>query len=143
MLGLTAALQTIGPSAHLPGASRPTLLRGRSGRLDRIFREYLLDPLERLLRGRLRRHPVLEDVRPSGAKNVLVAYLCPGRVIDKEIRRSRPEQRLFYIRLAVRILAPPRIVFDDRGKCGNVPAEPNLEVIVGDLGLDQILHKVL
>src|SRR5215469_3304261 len=47
----------------------------RSGLRDRVFREDLLDPLERLFRGCLRRHPFLHDVDPANGPDVLVLDL--------------------------------------------------------------------
>ena len=38
------------------------------------FREDLLDPLERLLRRRLRRHPALDDLHPAGREDVLALH---------------------------------------------------------------------
>ena len=48
----------------------------RLGLLDRVFREDFLDPLERLLRPRFRRHSALHDVRPTGPR--LPAGLAVG-----------------------------------------------------------------
>lgn len=48
----------------------------RSGLLDRVFREDFLDPLERLLCRRFRRHSALHDVRPTGPR--LPAGLAVG-----------------------------------------------------------------
>src|SRR5438309_1870162 len=52
-----------------------SLLRPRSAVGDRVFGEDLLDPLEGLLRRRLRRHPAGRDVGPAGRPNMLVLDL--------------------------------------------------------------------
>src|SRR5439155_465668 len=49
-------------------------LLGSAG-CDRVVGENLLDPLERLLGGRLRCHPALNDIHPPLAPSVLVRDL--------------------------------------------------------------------
>src|SRR2546421_2277328 len=70
---------------------------------NRVFGEDLRDPLERLLRGRLRRQAVLDDVHPALHKGMLVLDLRKGRVEDPPLRQGRAEQALLDIRLPVRV----------------------------------------
>src|SRR6516162_6134802 len=92
---VVAAPLAINGRATVPAAARPKEPRSTERRVsiaisfsaraarparglrDRIFREDLLDPLERLLRRRLRRHAIL-DIDPTGAPNMLVLDLGIG-----------------------------------------------------------------
>src|SRR5690242_18738206 len=47
---------------------------------DRVFREDILDPFERLLRRRFRLHSLFHYVHPADAPDVLVANLGVSRV---------------------------------------------------------------
>src|SRR5262249_32530994 len=59
-----------------------------------ILREDLFDPLESLFRRRLRCHPILHDVDPGRAPDVLVLHLSIGRIQGPELRQSWTEQAL-------------------------------------------------
>src|ERR1700730_19055547 len=82
---------------------------------DRVFREDLLDALERLFRRRLRRRPAGNDVGPGRSPDSFVLDLGVGRVGGPEGRYRRPERTLLHIRHPVRIrgVEPPRVVLHD------------------------------
>src|SRR5215469_6948869 len=63
----------------------------RLGLRDRVFREELFDPLERLLCGRLRRHPFFHNIDPANSPNVLVLDLGVCGVKGPELRQRRAE----------------------------------------------------
>ena len=62
-----------------------------SGLLDRVFREDLLDPLERLVDGRFRRHPLFDDIELGDAEEMLGVDLRDGRVEHLVDRQRRTE----------------------------------------------------
>src|ERR1700730_13292872 len=102
---------------------------------DRIFREDLLDPLERLFRRRLRCHPAGNDVGPGDGPDMLVLDLGIGRVGGPEGRYGRPERALLPVRPPGGVfgVGPPGVVLDDRRHRRQVPAEPRLQILVKNL----------
>src|SRR5207302_10325366 len=109
---------------HRPAATRPerpTTANSAPARCapalrDQVFREDLLDPLERLLCRGLRRRPVLNDLGPGHLPDMLVLDLGISWVAGPERRHGRAEQALPDVSRPVRILRvePPRAVLHDR-----------------------------
>src|SRR5262245_25297231 len=142
--GAGAALHAPKPSSTPPSLLAPPdpvagALRfpspSGSALCDRVFRENLLDPFERLVRGGLRRYPVLHDCDPRAGEDTLVLDISIGRVIDPEIRHGRAEQALLDIKPPVRVLgvAPPRVILHDREHRRQVAAKPRFQQLVDDL----------
>src|SRR4051794_31634961 len=81
----TALYQRVrNPLVVLTDRTSPTARRelSRSGLLNRIPREDILDSRERLLCGLLRGHALLDDVGPGGLPDMLVLDLRISRVIS-------------------------------------------------------------
>src|SRR5262252_3891920 len=66
---------------------------------DRVFREHLLHPLERLLDRRFRLHALLRHVDHGHAPDLLVTDLGHGGVEDVVVRAGRTEETLLGVAL--------------------------------------------
>src|SRR6516165_5462326 len=115
--------------APTAGSECPSLSSSFSRLRDRIFVEDLPDPLERLLRGCLRRHAIF-DIDPPGAPNVLVLHLGIGRVVGPELRQGGTQQALSCVSRPMRVVEPPVIALHGGRHTRNVAAEARLQPLV-------------
>src|SRR5215469_14215798 len=65
----------------------------------------------KVLFGRPRCHPLLDDIDPTDAPDVLVLHLSIGWIVHPELRHGRAEQTLLGIGCRMRIIEPGRLLW--------------------------------
>src|SRR5215472_11435829 len=110
---------------------------------NRVFCEDLLDPLECLFHGRLRRQAAVNDIGPGRGPDMCVLDAGVSRVEHPEVRYRWTEQTLLGVSGPVRVCQPPRIVFGDRRHAWDIAAQPGLQIGIENLRLDQKFEEFL
>src|SRR5260370_34900380 len=117
---------------------------GLSALRDRVFRQDLSDPLERLLRRSLRRHSLSEDVGRGEAPDLLGFDLGIAWVVNGILRDRRAEQALPGVSRQVLILGiePEGVVLGEFRHCWKPSAQSAFQVGVRPLRRDQAFPKI-
>src|SRR5262249_17927994 len=154
MYGTTkATAQVYSPPLSPPRRERESAPRRTAGRLTSttdapfiidpphsclVFGEDLVDPLERLVDGRLRLHALLPDRGHRQAPHVLRADLRHRQVEHVVVRHGRAEQALLDVAAQMRVLRVlPERALGERGHDRQPAAQPHLDELAQDLRLDQ------
>src|SRR5215471_2110923 len=127
-----APLSRASINRRLAVSTRNALSQNERLRLrNRVFREDLLGPLERLVDCLFRRHPVVHDVDHGDTEDVLGIDIGHSRVERLVKRKGRTDQGLFGVGRAMRVLLKPKwVALGDFGQRQRPSAEPALQILV-------------